>query len=563
MDNLNDNPLLDDDEDEMSASVSKAYGNPLLEDEDDESLGDSEEFALPELEFDFVSSGEVRVPKIIDTTDDDGLELFEGIPQARFNQDHKNNSEPEVEDSRDYDSVVTPVNDIAEIDSSYIGDSLYYSGGDYEEPEPVEETKVSLDKVSSKDNEDGIDVDSLSDTLESLANISFAELDDEDDGYSSGKKPSPFSLMDDDEDEDELRGLDLDEVIAHAIESNASDIHISPDDQVAFTILNDIMRIPKFGTVVPTVTERLHTNIISNVLESEFVEEQELDTSYVVRKGKYKGRRLRLSLGRSFGHVFMVFRVISDVIPTPDELGISANDPLRSWIRLPNGLFMVNGATGTGKSTTLASLVQEIQLTTRKKIETIERPIEYTYGTRGISVVTQREVGKDTRSFMNALDSAMRHAPNVLQVGEVRNRTEVDALIRAAESGHLAISTMHTVSAPATINRIKSLYDGDDQRRVLGSLSDVARGFANQVLVKTPNGKGRFAIREILEVNDEISKMILKGDVSAMQEYQLNEKITMDHELVRAVAGGFCTLEEARAQSSFPNRFDKILKEMG
>lgn len=538
MDNLNDNPLLDDDDEETTMPKSRGFGNPLLDDEDEESLGSSTDFALPELEYNYIPSGEVKFPKLLDPSGDDGSNLFSEISTPNANDSHASN----VSFSDDGHGTV-------EEDSHSTAGYVDPNGDDEGEPEDAE-----IDSFIS-----------MNDSIEALERITLGIIDDDEDEDDEDDYPprakSSFELLDTEDDLDELGGFNLDAVISKAIESNASDIHINADDEVAFTILNDIYRMSEFGMLTPNITQRLQLEIISHVLESDFVQELELDTAYVVKTGKHAGRRLRLSVGKSFGNIFMVFRVISDRIPTPEELGITGT--LLDWCQLPNGLVMMNGPTGTGKSTTLASLVRQIQLTRRQKIITIEKPIEYVYGTDGLGLVTQREVGKDSRTFAGALTSAMRQAPKIILIGEVRNKVEVNELLRAAETGHLAISTMHTNSAPATINRIKSLYEGDDQIRILGSLADVSRGFANQVLVKTPDGKGRFAIREVLEVNETVSSLILKGDVAGLQKYQMGEKITMDHELVRAAAGNFCTVAEARAQSAMPNRFDRILKEMG
>lgn len=359
------------------------------------------------------------------------------------------------------------------------------------------------------------------------------------------------------DDEDPLLGFNIDKVLSDAIDLGASDVHINPNDQVSFTILGDIYRQPGYVELTGNITQRLQQKIISHVLEADFVEELELDTSYVIKTGKHRGRRMRLSVGKSFGEIFMVFRVIADKVPTPEELGISGE--LLSWTELPNGLIMVNGPTGTGKSTTLASMLKKIQLERAQKVITIERPIEFVFGNEGKALVTQREVGKDARSFSNALTSAMRQAPDIIMVGEVRNRVEVNELLRAAETGHLAISTMHTNSAPATINRIKSLYEGDEQLRILSGLSDVARGFANQVLLKTVDGKGRFAVREVLPVTREIQDLILKGDVRGIREYQIDNKITMEHELVKAVRSGKVDVRTARGQSAYPHYFDELM----
>lgn len=527
MDNLNENPLLDDDDEEVATvSKSKKFGNPLLEDEDESTLPELGALSLPDLEFDYTPSGAIHVPVMPDQSDDDGRDLF----------------------INDKDSLFKSVEDAT---------ALFYS------PEAAGDLAVSSNSFREDDDsfvEDEVDDLDMSDSIESLQEIArLRSQGASDEEVRSRASRSSFNLDQEIDDEDELQGFRLDEVIAKAIEIGASDIHINPDDQVAFTVLSDIRRIRDYGVILPNVTRKLQLDIISHVLEQDFVQDMELDTSYVVKTGPAKGRRTRLSIGKTFGDIFLVFRVIADVIPTPKELGVTG--PLLEWFSLPRGAVMLNGSTGTGKSTTMSSLLKEVQLTQPKKIITIERPIEFVYGNEGKALVVQREVGKDARSFAGALKSALRQSPDIIVVGEVRDREEVDEFLRAAETGHLAISTMHSDSAPATINRIMSLYDGDEQKRILGTLSDVARGFANQILVKTPDKKSRFAVREVLPVDEEVAKLILHGNVSGLQEYQMREKITMDHELARAVAGGFCSAEAARDQSSKPLRFDKILRE--
>lgn len=538
MDNLNANPLLDDDDEEVEkVPRSGKFGNPLLDDDEEtvtsnSSLPELSGFELPSLDLDYMPSVPIRVPVLVDQSEDDGRELF----------------------INDKEALLSGAGDAT---------ALFYSP---EDDEDLDSTEVSFPKVSDSfeaadEDEDDDELD-LNDSLADLEKIAMWRSEGaSDEEIKSKSYRSSFALENEFDDEDELRGFRLDEVIAKAIEVGASDIHITPDDEVAFTVLSDVRRVRDFGVIVPNVTRRLQLDIISHVLEQDFVQDMELDTSYVVRTGPAKGRRLRLSIGKTFGDIFLQFRIITDTIPTPEDLGVTG--PLLEWFSLPRGAVMLNGSTGTGKSTTLSSLLKQVQLTQPKKIITIEKPIEFVYGKEGKALVVQREVGKDARSFAGALKSALRQAPNIIMVGEVRDREEVDEFLRAAETGHLAISTMHSDSAPATINRIMSLYDGDEQKRILGTLSDVAQGFANQILVKTPDKKSRFAIREVLPVDEEVAKLILHGDVSGLKDYQMNHKITMDHELAKAVAGGYCTIQEARLQSSKPHRFDRLVREAG
>ena len=154
----------------------------------------------------------------------------------------------------------------------------------------------------------------------------------------------------------------------------------------------------------------------------------------------------------------------------------------------------------------------------------------------------------------------MRQSPDVILLGEVRNTEEVKELLRAAETGHLAISTMHTNSAATTINRIQNLFEGDEQRRIMSTLADTLRGVGNQVLVKDKND-GRFAVRELLSIDDEIRDLIIEGDVRGIRNYQIARKSTMEHKLALAVKSGQCLKSEAIKHSSDPKFFLKLLEE--
>lgn len=422
-------------------------------------------------------------------------------------------------------------------------DNESYLGG--EEPEVVDDPLPTAPSADESTEED------LSDEAALRAILRAKE-------GNGGELPSGFEMTD----EPTLADIfDLDAVLELAIDFGASDVHISPNDFVTFTKLGEIVRQKEFGRVTGAMTESIQQKILTNQLEANFVERLELDTSYVIHGGRYDQRRFRLSVGKTFGDIFFVFRVISDNIPTPEDLGVTG--ALREWSTLPNGLVMMNGPTGTGKSTTMASLLNAAIQERPQKIITIERPIEYLFPNDGRGFVTQREVGQDSREFSTALDSAMRQAPDIIMIGESRNREEIDQVLRAAETGHLALTTMHTNSAAATINRIKSLFDGNEQQRVLSTLSDVARGFANQVLLKSIDGESRFAIRELLEFTEEVQGMVMDGDVKAIRRYQVENHITMEDGLVKAVVDGRCTPEAARAQSAYPLMFDKLLKSMG
>lgn len=505
----NANPLFDDDDDELTIPNLKDMALPVFKEPAGElpALGD---FGMPEMPDEPMPSGvnNHTAPGSdafsVDETIDDLLESID--------------DEPFVLDSdagRAYeeDPLANILDSLGDLDS------------DFEQP---------IEKV--------IPPGTTASRFESMLNSVDAAIDD------------------DDEQDYEGRFIDLDKVIGRAIELGASDIHLNADDEVAFTILGEITRTSDFGVLDSNMTVKLQQVIISNVLEQTFVEELELDTSYVVKTGKYKGRRLRLSVGKSEGAIFMVFRVISATMPQPDEIGIPK--AVQNWFKLPSGLILINGPTGSGKSTSLSSLMQVIQFGSPKKVITLEKPIEFVYGKMQPgqkAVITQREIGRDSRSFESGLISAMRQAPDVILVGEVRFKAEIDQLLSAAETGHLAISTLHTTSCPATINRIRSMYEGDDQRRVLATLSDNLRGMMTQTLLMTPDGKSRVAVHEVLQINAELKNYILEGNVPAIREYMERNGITMEHELVKVVKAGTVDLNTARDKAPDPFYFDEIL----
>lgn len=355
--------------------------------------------------------------------------------------------------------------------------------------------------------------------------------------------------------------LHIDQVLTEAIITGASDVHITANQRVSMSRNGDIIRYD--GYVIPdgnVMHQLIHDGILSHQEQAEFNREFEYDGAYTLQYGPFIGRRTRINVGRSFGEYFIVFRIINEDIPSLTDLEVE--DEIVKWAEYPNGLFLLCGPTGTGKSTTLASVVHNIQLTSSKKIITIEKPIEYIYPDNTSSLVVQREVGGDTRGFYEGLTSAMRQNPDIILLGEVRNTEEVTELLRAAETGHLAISTMHTNSVATTINRIQNLFTGNEQKRIMSTLADTLRGIGNQVLIKTKDGEGRFAVRELLTVNNEIKDLIIKGDIQGIRRYQINRGETMEQKLARATLDGRCSKEEALKQVVDRELFENHYREL-
>lgn len=386
------------------------------------------------------------------------------------------------------------------------------------------------------------------------------------------------------EDEDEVRagqsvfrGYDINGILALAFEEGASDVHVIPYKGIFFSVLGDTMRRADLGSPEEPVIEGRTTAdiqqyITTNELTQEFIVEKELASSYVVKPQqdtlskyrsvveKHQGKRLRVAVGNTNGNVYLVFRTITDRVPSPEQLGVEGD--MLEWLSKPRGLVLINGSTGTGKSTTLASLIRQEQLRAEKKFVTIEKPVEFMYPDDGKSLVVQREVGTDTHSFEGGLTSAMREAPDVILIGEVRDRSEINELLRAAETGHLAVSTMHTKTVAGTITRMVGTFEGEDKSRVLLTLADVLQGVANQLLLKTPDGKSRFAVREVLRADDEVRDLVSAGDVEGIKKFQRRTATTMEHELARAVVGGKVTVEEAARHAEDTDFYDSCVAEI-
>ena len=350
--------------------------------------------------------------------------------------------------------------------------------------------------------------------------------------------------------------INLDLVLSYAIEEGASDIHVVGGQTICFTVLGDIIKKDQFSIPDEYIMNDIVTGMMTHQAMGVYVKDLEYDMSYKIRFGPYKNRRFRVNVGKSFDLNQLTFRVISDVIPTPEQLGIT--DDLIKWFDNSSGVILICGATGSGKSNTLASILRKIQLERKLKIITVEKPVEFVYPSDGQSLIVQRAIPEDCLDFSSGLTSAMRSAPNIIMIGEVRNKEEVDELLRAAETGHLALSTIHTANNVTTINRIRSLYEGEEQRRILSTLGDTLRGVLNQTLVKAYDGKSRFAVREYIQIDYKLRKLISEDKVSEIRKLQEENHSTMEHNLVAVVMNGKCRYEDARDKAPDQIYFDEI-----
>ncbi|QCT94466.1 type IV pilus twitching motility protein PilT [Caminibacter mediatlanticus TB-2] len=294
---------------------------------------------------------------------------------------------------------------------------------------------------------------------------------------------------------------ELNKYLYTLINYEGSDLHIKAGEGVRFRIHGELHKVES-----PKLTRESVVNLLKELLRSRFeemVKNKEIDFSYKLDENY----RFRANAFFQVDGPSIVFRVIPLKIPTLDELDFP--NVIRKFTEIERGLVLVTGVTGSGKSTTLAALINEINEKKAKHIITIEDPVEFIHKDKK-SLINQRSLGEDTRSFTTALRAALREDPDIILVGEMRDRETIEIALHAAETGHLVFSTLHTLDAKETINRIIGVFPIDEQQRIRLVLSSVLQGIISQRLVPTVNKK-RTAAMEVLISTPRIQDMILKN----------------------------------------------------
>ncbi|MCF6200728.1 MAG: PilT/PilU family type 4a pilus ATPase [Hydrogenimonas sp.] len=331
------------------------------------------------------------------------------------------------------------------------------------------------------------------------------------------------------------------------IEHGGSDLHIKANAQVRARINGDIVTVTK-----EKISKEESILLAKEMLRrrfAEFVEKKEIDFLYVYdEKIRFRGNMFFQMDG-----VSAVFRVIPVDILSIDQLELP--EALHKLTDISRGLVLVTGVTGSGKSTTLAALIDEINRKHRKHIITIEDPIEFVHKDRKC-LINQRSIGQDSLSFANALRSALREDPDIILVGEMRDLETIDTALHAAETGHLVFSTLHTLDAKETINRIISVFPAEDQNRVRNTLASVLEGVLSQRLVKTVDGRKTAAV-EILFNTSYIQKLILEGrDMEIKDALDEGSQIygtqSFDTALLKLYQKGKISMKEALRHASSP-----------
>lgn len=350
----------------------------------------------------------------------------------------------------------------------------------------------------------------------------------------------------------------FDKFLAAAVKAGASDIHIKANSQPTLRV-HGVMKEVKLDPISPDGMERLIGHIMDKVghaFDPRVLKEH--DTSYQVDSVG----RFRVNILKQKGQFGAVLRVIPKRIPSLDDLGLP--DVLKKLAREERGLVLVTGVTGSGKSTTLAAMVNEINRNARKHIVTIEDPIEFLHDDQ-LARVTQREVGADTESFAMALRAALRQDPDVILVGEMRDAITIDTALKAAETGHLVLSTVHTNDAAKTVGRIIDVFPHDAQDAVRIRLAENLKGTISQRLLRRADNQGRVVAMEIMVVTLTAQEMIkdpmrtaeLKDYIERSRDMYGTQ--SFDQHLIELYQGGIISLDTARQAASNPADFERAL----
>ncbi|MBT1072326.1 type IV pilus twitching motility protein PilT [Pelotalea chapellei] len=348
--------------------------------------------------------------------------------------------------------------------------------------------------------------------------------------------------------------MDLNEILTIAVKAKGSDIHIKTGLPPIVRIDGRLHPIPNAPRLSPDIVGNMAKSMMNDRQRRIFEENSEVDLAYAVPGLG----RFRVSVYRQRGTVAMVFRSISFVIPSLE--GLNLPPVIKKMCQEERGLILVTGTTGSGKSSTLAGMIDYINNSRTCNIITIEDPVEFLHRDNK-SIISQREVGTDTPTFAGALKGALRQDPDVILVGEMRDYETIETALTAAETGHLVMSTLHTMDAAETINRIIGVFPPYHQRQVRIQLAGVIKGVISQRLVPRIDGKGRVPAVEIMLGTARVRECIDDKDKTK----QINDAIsqgfitygmqTFDQSLMKLYSSKLITYEEALRQSSNPDDF--------
>ncbi len=346
----------------------------------------------------------------------------------------------------------------------------------------------------------------------------------------------------------------IDQLLIYAAKTEASDLHLAVGAPPLVRVHGQLIKM-KYHSLSFKENSEMIFEIMTEEQRQVLTEHKDIDFSYEIPGvGRFRANAFLQRKG-----VDIAFRIIPNRIPTLKELGFPP--AIEKLTHYPNGIILVTGPAGSGKSTTQAALVDHINKIRKEHIITIEDPIEFIH--QNIScLVNQREVGRDTKSFARALKSALREDPDIILVGEMRDLETISLAITAAETGHLVVGTLHTMSAAKTVDRVIDVFPGTQKIQIATMLSESLRGIISQQLIRTKDGAGRIAATEIMIADRAIANLIRESKTyqipNAMQMGREKGMVLMDEALLRLCQQDKITYEAAYESAENPEDFRKL-----
>jgi len=352
----------------------------------------------------------------------------------------------------------------------------------------------------------------------------------------------------------------IDDLLEQMVARNASDLHVTTDTPPAMRVRGSIERLDGYEPLTAEDTQQLLYRVLSSERQKQLEIKRQLDFSHSIPGLA----RFRVNVYFQRESLAAAFRLIPDELKTLEELGLPAS--LHQLAEKPRGIVLVTGPTGSGKSTTLAALIDEINRSRSEHILTVEDPIEFLHRHKRC-IVNQREIGPDATSFAEALKAALREDPDVILVGEMRDLETISTALTAAETGHLVFGTLHTQSAPSTIDRIIDVFPPEQQEQVRIQIAMSLQAVVTQTLLPTADGAGRVPALEVLLPDDAVRNLIRQGKVeqiySVMQTNTARGMQTMEQSLANLIQHRIVTVEDGLSRSSRPQQLIGILERAG
>ncbi len=329
------------------------------------------------------------------------------------------------------------------------------------------------------------------------------------------------------------------EILEEAKAAGASDVHITVGIPPKIRVNGKLITLTQYNRLLPADTLEMLLNIMTETQRNRFEERGEYDMSFSIPDlGRY-----RVNAYKQRGSVALAFRLVGTKVPAPEELGVPSS--VIDLYQRKRGLILVTGPTGSGKSTTLAAIIDKINNCRDAHVITLEDPIEYLHQHK-MAMVNQREIGLDSENYANALRAALREDPDVILVGEMRDFETISVAITAAETGHLVLSTLHTIGAASTVDRVIDVFPPHQQQQIRVQFSNVLEAVISQQLIPTVDGHGRVAAFEVMHANHAVRNLIREG-----KSHQLTSVMQTNRKL------GMITMDEAIQQLSYAGRISR------